>query len=172
MKIVVSELIDVKTRKVIGSYPTLRQLYDKYLDYVSDGCSTCPDSSKYNYVDLKTFSELIGNYWIDLVEQFIPATTIWGSTNVYRNTEFDAQKFKYKKYSTFFGGTLQEPIPNVDFVTGITIENNVEIIITDITNEVTVNNCVVQSLPTQTLSGITICNINYSSEFIGTIRLD
>jgi hypothetical protein len=171
IKIVVSELIDVKTRKVIGSYPTLRQLYDKYLDYVSDGCSTCPESSKYNYVDLKTFSELIGNYWIDLVEQFIPATTIWGSTNVYRNTEFDAQKFKYKKYNTFFGGTLQQPITNVDFVTGITIENNVEIIVTDITNEVTVNNCVVQSLPTQTLSGITICNINYGSEFIGPITI-
>ena len=170
IKIVVSELIDVKTRKVIGSYPTLRQLYDKYLDYVSDGCSVCPDSSKYNYVDLKTFSELIGNYWIDLVEQFIPATTIWGSTNVYRNTEFDAQKFKYKKYSTFFGGTLQNPELNNDkFVSGITIENNVEIITTDITNEVTVNNCVVQSLPTQTLSGITICNINYGSEFIGGI---
>jgi hypothetical protein len=45
-------------------------------------------------MDLLTQS--IGTYWVDLIEQFIPATTIWGSTYVYRNTIFDTPKYAYK----------------------------------------------------------------------------
>jgi hypothetical protein len=52
---------------------------------------------------MNNFANLIGNYWVDLIEQVIPATTIWGSTRIYGNTIFDEQKFKYKSYSSFFG---------------------------------------------------------------------
>jgi hypothetical protein len=47
------------------------------------------------------FSELVGTYWVDLIEQVVPSTTIWGSTYVYGNTFWDQQKFEYKKYSLF-----------------------------------------------------------------------
>jgi len=47
------------------------------------------------------FSELVGTYWVDLIEQVIPSTTIWGSTYVYGNTLWDQQKFQYRKYSLF-----------------------------------------------------------------------
>jgi uncharacterized coiled-coil protein SlyX len=52
------------------------------------------------------FMDKIGDYWLDLIEQVVPATTIWegcdNSGKIYRNTIFDQNKFKYKKYSLNF----------------------------------------------------------------------
>jgi hypothetical protein len=52
------------------------------------------------------FMDKIGDYWLDLLEQVVPATTIWegcdNSGKIYRNTIFDQNKFKYKKYSLNF----------------------------------------------------------------------
>jgi hypothetical protein len=47
------------------------------------------------------FAHLIDSYWVDIVEQVVPATTIWGSVKIYGNTIFDQQKFEYKKGSLF-----------------------------------------------------------------------
>ena len=97
--VISSELIDVKNRQTISSYATLRMLYDRYnfnsLDFSSY------KSSQYDYFDMDNFGQSVGNYWIDLIEQVVPATTIWDSTYVYRNTVFDEQKFEYKMGSTF-----------------------------------------------------------------------
>jgi len=95
-----SELIDAKDRKVISGYPTLRSLYDRYMNS-TDFCAT--NSSKFDYVTMDKFAGLIGNYWVDIIEQVVPATTLWGSTRIYTNTIFDKQKFRYRGYSTFFG---------------------------------------------------------------------
>ena len=99
-----SELIDAKNRQSITSYPTLRLLYDRYMR--SSGCST--KSSGFDYFTMDKFGKLIGNYWVDLVEQVIPATTIWGSTKIYTNTIFDTQKYKYKSYTSLFGVNLND----------------------------------------------------------------
>jgi len=90
--IIYSELIDVKNRQSITAYPTLRLLYERYLN--NDLCSV--SSNGYNYETMQNISQMVGNYWVDLIEQFVPATAIWGSTFVYRNTVFDTQKYAYK----------------------------------------------------------------------------
>jgi len=100
--IIHSELIDVKGWKTESSYPTLRLLYDRYMNS-TNYCSTL--SSQFDYCDMIEFSELVGTYWVDLIEQVVPSTTIWGATYVYSNTLYDQQKFKYKKY-TLFGCSL------------------------------------------------------------------
>lgn len=105
-----SELIDVKNRQTISAYPTLRALYDRYLNS-SKYCST--DSSGFNYITMDQFAGLLGNYWVDLVEQVVPATTIWGSIKVYSNTVFDQQKYQYKKGTLFTCLDNQTPC-NVD----------------------------------------------------------
>jgi hypothetical protein len=111
--LLISELIDVKNRKTISAYPTLRALYDRYMNS-TDYCST--NSSRFDYNTMDSFSNLIGNYWVDIIEQVIPATTIWGSTKIYSNTIFDDQKFRYRQYSTltctnpFYGFNLPSPI--------------------------------------------------------------
>lgn len=95
--VITTELIDVKSRKVMSAYPTLRYIYDIYNDPYYVGCTT--PSRGYNYCMLTKFIHLIGTYWVDMIEQLIPATTIWGSTNTYRNTIYDQGKFKYKRGS-------------------------------------------------------------------------
>jgi hypothetical protein len=93
-----SELIDVKSRKVLSGYPTLRALYDRYTNS-SDYCATT--SSAFDYTKMDQFAHLIDSYWVDIVEQVVPATTIWGSVKIYGNTMFDQQKFEYKKGNLF-----------------------------------------------------------------------
>ena len=48
----------------------------------------------------------VGDYWLDLIEQVVPATTIWegceSSGKIYRNTIFDQNKYVYRKYNLNF----------------------------------------------------------------------
>lgn len=108
-----SELIDAKNRQTLSGYPTLRALYDRYMN---SGLYCGTDSSKFDYLTMDQFAGLVGNYWVDIVEQVIPATTIWGSVKIYSNTIFDQQKYKYRAYSSLFcgnpfsGNTVLSPI--------------------------------------------------------------
>jgi len=102
-----SELIDVKNRKTLSGYPTLKMLYDRYNTRSEEFCGN--SSSKYDYFDMDKFGQTVGNYWIDLIEQVVPATTIWGSTYTYKNTVFDQQKFDYRNSNTYF--CLDTPNP-------------------------------------------------------------
>lgn len=92
IEILTSELIDVKTRKVLSGYPTLKKFFEIYTGVIS---TTCPTSNMLSITEVDMFIDLFGDYWTDIVEQFIPATTIWGSTNIYRNTAFCTDKYKY-----------------------------------------------------------------------------
>jgi len=105
-EMVLSNLIDVKSRQVISGYPLLQMFYNQYLN--SKGCG----SSISNNLNVNTTFEvmdLIGDYWTDIIEQVVPATTIWDGQNnsgkVYRNTIFEQQKYPYRRYTTnYFDG--------------------------------------------------------------------
>jgi hypothetical protein len=113
--LITSELIDAKDRKTLSSYPTLRLLYERYMNSQAF-CNTT--SSKFDYYKMDKFASLIGSYWVDLIEQTMPATTIWGATKIYTNTIFDKQKFQYKGYSTFFGINKYRALKPLSPVTG------------------------------------------------------
>lgn len=93
-----TQLVDAKTRKTISAYPTLRALYDRYVQstYFAD-----VQSSEYNYDKMDDIAKKVGDNWVDVIEQLVPATTIWGSVKVYGNTVFDQQKYQYKLGTTF-----------------------------------------------------------------------
>jgi len=97
---VLSNLIDVKSRQTISDYPTLRLFYQLYLTANNCGKEL---SGKLTYNSLFEFMDKIGDYWLDLLEQVVPATTIWegcdNSGKIFRNTIFDQNKFNYKKYN-------------------------------------------------------------------------
>lgn len=97
-KALTSELIDVKTRKILSKYPVLYLLYDRYMGNCSD-CST----NRLTYDRVKSFIDSIGKYWVNLAEQFVPSTSIWGATDVVRNPIFSTQKHKYRKGIIGFG---------------------------------------------------------------------
>jgi hypothetical protein len=97
---VVSNLIDVKSRQVLGGYPLLAGFYELYLQASNCGKEL---SGHLDYNNLFEFTDLIGDYWLDLLEQVIPATTIMdgcdNSGKVYRNHIFDQPKHSYKRYA-------------------------------------------------------------------------
>ena len=80
-------------------------MYERYLG----NCTDCDKTlNKFTYESMDTFIDLIGKNWVDLVEQFVPATTIWGATDVYRNTVFHQQKHKYRR------STLEFKVQDID----------------------------------------------------------
>jgi hypothetical protein len=54
-------------------------------------------TNKYTYQKLVDYVEGIGPYWTKLVEQMIPATTIWNGGIRYENSVLHKQKFVYRR---------------------------------------------------------------------------
>ena len=162
-----SELIDAKNRKTLSGYPTLRALYDRYMN----SSAYCPTvSSAFDYEDINQFIGLIDNYWVDIVEQVVPATTIWGSVKVYSNTIFDEQKFKYRSYSSLFCSNPYSGMTVVSPINGISGQcQNVEVISTPI--NLNINPNVRMKNPTTVCNSICLAQMNVGSEFIGSVRV-
>jgi hypothetical protein len=91
-------LINVKNRQTIddghgGGYPTLKMVYLDYLD--TQNICNVPDGT-YTYETMLEFIDEIGDYWIRLIEQLIPATTIWQGGSKIENAIFHRSKYAYK----------------------------------------------------------------------------
>lgn len=162
-----SELIDVKNRQTISSYATLRALYDRYVNS-SWYCNT--QSSAFSYLTMEQFANLLGDYWVDIIEQVIPSTTIWGSVKIYSNTIFDTQKFKYRGYSSLFcnnpfeGEHVVSPINGVH---GYSADVETQMItLTPSITSTTVNTSTMSSCDI-----IWVSQMNASNEFIGSVRI-
>jgi len=154
-----SELIDVKNRQTISTYPTLRMLYDRYNFHALDYCDV--DSSKLDYFDMDKFGNTVGDYWVDLMEQVIPATTIWNSTYEYRNTIFDQQKFQYRKSLVF---NCTDPSGNYPFES-VANDNSVDVILETLPKTSTTVSSV------EECTGVWAMQYNVGSEFLGTVSI-
>jgi len=163
-----SELIDAKNRQTISAYPTLRALYERYLDSTIY-CGT--QSAGFNYLSMDQYSGLIDSYWMDIIEQVVPSTTIWGAVKIYTNTVFDAQKFKYKAYSSlfcnnpFFGNSVLSPINGTSGTC-----QNIDVIMSNINTGNDLESCLSSSNIT-TCNSICLAQMNSGSEFIGTVSI-
>lgn len=155
--IISSELIDVKDRQTIRDYPVLRMLYERYLNSL-EACGF--STNEFNYSDMDSFISLIGSYWVDLVEQVIPSTTIWGSTYKYSNTVFDRNKFKYRKGTLF---TCEEST----IIPTIGSEPQIEVIKT-IT---TIDDTGKPITTTESCRGVYMNQIDDGSEFLGSVTI-
>lgn len=93
-----SNMINVRNRLYItdgktGGYPVLQYLYWKYLEAQNIEGAT----NKYTYSKLIDYANNINPNWIKIVEQMIPATTIWIGGGKYENTPLHRQKYVYKR---------------------------------------------------------------------------
>jgi len=91
-------MINVRNRQYItdgktGGYPTLQSLWWKYIEAEGSDVPT----NQYTYQKLIDYVEGIGPYWLKLVEQMIPATTIWNGGIRYENSILQKQKFVYRR---------------------------------------------------------------------------
>ena len=162
-----SELIDAKNRQTISGYPTLKALYERYLNS-TEYCGS--KSSAFNYMTMDQFAGLIDSYWVDIVEQVIPATTIWGSVKIYSNTIFDQQKYKYKAYSSLFCGNPYSGKTILSPINGKTGDcQSVEVITTPVNLKISPN--VRMKNPVSVCNSICLAQMNMGSEFIGSVSI-
>lgn len=87
-----------------GGYPTLASIYWKYLESQQQAGI---ENNNFNYKTMIEYVEGLGDYWIRLVEQMIPATTIWNTGVRYENSIFHRQKFVWRRQE----GCQLVPIP-------------------------------------------------------------
>jgi hypothetical protein len=92
-------MINVRNRQYItdgktGGYPTLQSIWWKYIE--SEEVMGLPNN-KYTYQKLIDYVNGIGPYWMKLVEQMIPATTIWNTGVKMENSVLHKQKFVYRR---------------------------------------------------------------------------
>ena len=162
----VSELIDAKNRQTISSYGTLRAIYERYLTSANYVNTT---SSAFDYVTMDKFSNLIGNYWVDIIEQVIPSTAIWGSVKIYTNTIFDEQKFKYKEYTSLFCDDSFSGLNKTNSIKGLICGSgeDVNILIADLLS----NNTAFKPklVYDKKCTSVYLAQMNAGSEFIGKV---
>jgi len=92
-------MINTRNRQFItdgktGGYPNLQSIFWKYIE--SEQTVGIPNN-KYTYQKLIDYVEGMGPYWMKLIDQMIPATTIWTTGVKYENSVLHKQKFVYRR---------------------------------------------------------------------------
>jgi hypothetical protein len=77
-----------------SGYPTLQSIYWKYLQSLQD--VNIPNNN-FTYKTMIDYVNGLGDYWIRLIEQMVPATTIWNTGVKMENSIFHRQKFQWKR---------------------------------------------------------------------------
>ena len=111
--------------------------------------------NEYSYENSMEVTRKIDKYWLDIVEEFVPSTSIWGSSIKISNNLFQDNKFIYKNFNITSNTTSNhqfdvdieyisfEPLTDDRLMDGETTINNTEYqTITDKTLQITniVNN--------------------------------
>jgi hypothetical protein len=95
----IKNMINVRDRLFItdgktGGYPKLQSIFWQYL--LSEQAVNIP-TNQFSYQNLIEYVEGLGDYWIRLIEQMVPATTIWNTGVKLENSIFHRQKYVYRR---------------------------------------------------------------------------
>lgn len=102
-------LINVRNRQFSSGggkvpYPTLSSIYWKYLE--SENLINI-ENNNFSYQTMIDYVNGLGSYWIRLVEQMFPASTLWVGGVKYENSIFHRQKYAWRRQA----GCSIIPIP-------------------------------------------------------------
>jgi len=94
-----NNMINVRNRQTIsdgkgGGYPTLQKIYWDYLN--SEEAINVP-SNQFTYQKMIDYTLGIGDYWMRLVEQMLPASTLWMGGQKMENSVFHRQKVVWRR---------------------------------------------------------------------------
>lgn len=94
-----NNMINVRNRQWIydgktGGYPTLQYIFWKYLESTQN---TNFPFNDFTYQKMIDYTLNLGDYWVRLVEQFVPATTLWNTGQKFDNSIFHRQKVSWKR---------------------------------------------------------------------------
>jgi hypothetical protein len=81
----------VKNSHIIRYKKNYIVLEDIYRDYVSKEGFT-----SFTFIDSQEFVNKISPYWVQLIEQLLPSTTLWSGGNLIENNLFGRSKYQYK----------------------------------------------------------------------------
>jgi len=92
-------MVNTRNRQFItdgktGGYPTLQSIYWKYLESQTQAGIT---NDNFTYQTMIDYINGMGSYWIRMVEQMVPATTIWNTGVKLENSIFHRQKFVWRR---------------------------------------------------------------------------
>jgi hypothetical protein len=92
-------MINVRNRQTIndgkcGGYPTLQKIYWDYLN--SEQAINVP-SNQYTYQKMIDYTLGMGDYWMRMVDQLLPASTIWMGGQKMENSVFHRQKVVWRR---------------------------------------------------------------------------
>lgn len=87
-----------------SGYPLLQKIYWLYLQ---SGTAIGVPNDNFTYRTMVDYVTGLGDYWIRLVDQMIPATTIWNGGLRYENSIFHRQKFVWRRQA----GCQIVPVP-------------------------------------------------------------
>jgi len=104
-------MVNTRNRQYItdgktGGYPTLQSVWWRYL---AQKDTIGVQNNQYTYQKLIDFSKSINPLWSKLVEQMIPATTIWQTGTKYENSILQRQKFVYRRDRGCVNVTVEVP---------------------------------------------------------------
>ncbi len=100
----------VKNSHIIKYENNYISLEDIYSDYINNTNNT--GYTPYNHISLNEFITQMSPYWTQVVEQFVPATTLWNGGNLIENNKFGRSKYRYRKPCQIFeliDGVYPEP---------------------------------------------------------------
>jgi hypothetical protein len=91
-------MINVRNRQFssdgkTSGYPTLQSIFWKYITMYND---TGIENDNFNYGNMIEYINGLGDYWIRIIEQFMPASAIWNTGTKFENSIFHRQKFVYR----------------------------------------------------------------------------
>ena len=152
-------MINVRTRQTSSyNYPSLQKLY---WDYINSEETVNIPSNKYNYQKMIDFTNGIGDYWMKIVEQVIPATTLWTGGQKFENNVLDRQKVVWRKQR---GCEIIPIVQNPCTLTGplflydcLTREAELDI---TLDNQIDILNTVLQNVINNNGYDINLCSLN------------
>lgn len=92
-------MINVRNRQFVsggnsGGYPTLTSIFWRYLE--SENLVGIQNNN-FNYQNMMEYIDGMGGYWVRLVEQMFPTSTLWNTGVKYENNVFHRQKFVWRR---------------------------------------------------------------------------
>jgi hypothetical protein len=109
ISVIASQIItDSNVIKYKDSYINLFEVYNAYQQ--SGGFTP------YSYISVADFINRLSPYWINIIEQFIPATTLWIGGNVIENGIFNRSKYKHRYPYRNLGGKWAENVCRIEYI--------------------------------------------------------
>lgn len=104
--------INARNRQTAKGYPTLLSIFWKYIESQE---TAGLENNNFNYKNMSEYVNGLGDYWIRLVEQMIPGSTIWNTGTKIENMAIHRQKIKWRRQV----GCQLIPVPcNPCYLTG------------------------------------------------------